>query len=370
MVPQSDGMSRPVRTLLFAASFPPPAAGGSIEYLYNIFGNLPPHCAAIHTANSDAIRAAEFDRSFPQRVIRSDYIIHVLDGYHATALRKVKQYIFWPIAAAWLVLRHRPKIIQVGEYNITGIVALICKRLVGTPYIVYTYAEELTYLDTRPVHRRLLLAMLRNASAVITVCDYTRDLLVDRGVAPERIRKILPAVGASKRVSVSDDQIERVRAKFGLEGHHVLLTVGRIVERKGHASVIEAMPAVLREHRNVKYVIAGTGPREALLREHVLAAGLSDHVAFAGSVDDDELAAIYEACDCFARPCSSRPAHTASRRSAETPEAWPTRSCTSRPGSSSMGRMPTYLPGRSILSCPEPTWLETWEMQEGDTSSS
>jgi glycosyltransferase involved in cell wall biosynthesis len=80
-----------------------------------------------------------------------------------------------------------------------------------------------------------------------------------------------------------------------------LLVVGRLVERKGVADVIDA----LRELPGVELTIAGgpapdllaIDPDVARLREHANAAGVADRVRLLGRVDRPDLPALFAACD-------------------------------------------------------------------------
>jgi rhamnosyl/mannosyltransferase len=77
----------------------------------------------------------------------------------------------------------------------------------------------------------------------------------------------------------------------------ILLTVGRLVGYKGHRYLIEAM-------RNIQATlwIVGSGPLENELRQQAAQSGLSERVHFLGNVADDQLPALYQACDIFVLP--------------------------------------------------------------------
>lgn len=291
-----------MKILFFTASFPPPAAGGSVEYIFNIISNLPPKSVEVHTGNADPVFAQKFDRSFSQNIIRHSYIIHVVDGYKASKLERLREYLFWSASCLISVFMKRPDVIHIGEYNISGLAALVAYKLFKIPYVLYTYAEEISYLGTRPLHNKLFLLVLKNAEAVITVSEYTRDLLTGRGADPARIHKILPAVGQQKITNSSSEEIELTRAKFGLNRKKVLLTVGRLVERKGHDVLIKALPTIIQSYPTTQYVIVGTGPQENLLQKLVSEMLLDSHVTFVGRVDDRELGNLYEICEIFIMP--------------------------------------------------------------------
>ena len=290
-----------MKILLFAQSFPPPSAAGSVQYLANIFSALPPQTAVIVTGNAEPELARPFDAGFPQRVIRFPFIAHVAYGYKVSKIARVCEYLLWPLTAGWLILRERPQIVHIGEFNEASIAALLAKKLLHIPYVLFTYAEEITYITTRPIYLRLLKRVLRNADAIITVSDYTIGELQDLGADPTRIHKVLPAVGHGK-LAVASGEVVALRMKHSLSDSLVLLTVGRLVERKGHATVIEALSTILHSFPETRYVIVGTGPVENKLKELVQQAGLQDYVLFTGRVNDNELACWYEICDIFVMP--------------------------------------------------------------------
>ncbi|MDD5131487.1 MAG: glycosyltransferase family 4 protein [bacterium] len=297
-----------MKILLFSASFPPPFFGGSVEYVFNIIANLPAHSVVVHTGNLYPDEARKLDEFFPQKVIRSSFIAHVQKGLkfkESVLLRKLaslRQYLLWPIVGYWLILRERPDLVHLGEHNFAGIAAWLAKRFLGIPYVFYTYAEEIPLLSKRALHNKIFLKILRGADKVITVSEYTRELLLKAGVEPIRIVKILPAVSAKKRFVPVPEQVEAIRAKYSLANNKVLLTVGALEERKGHATVIAALTEIIKSYPDTKYVIAGTGPRTIELEQLAVKDGLGDRVIFAGTIDDVTLSCFYEICDLFVMP--------------------------------------------------------------------
>jgi phosphatidylinositol alpha-1,6-mannosyltransferase len=94
-----------------------------------------------------------------------------------------------------------------------------------------------------------------------------------------------------------------MRTRHDLVGRRVLLTVGRLIERKGHDTVIRAMVEIRRAFPDVVYVVAGSGPDEARLRSLATSLDLpSDAVRFVGEVRQDELAVYYSLADVFVMP--------------------------------------------------------------------
>ena len=99
----------------------------------------------------------------------------------------------------------------------------------------------------------------------------------------------------------SDHLSRRADAIRKEERRPILLFVGRLVPYKGVDVLLEAMrdvPAVA--------LLVGEGPQRAALRRQADTLGVADRVRFLGEVSDDELAALYRACDLFVLPSVTR----------------------------------------------------------------
>jgi len=90
-----------------------------------------------------------------------------------------------------------------------------------------------------------------------------------------------------------------IRRRHNVEDRMLLLTVGRLVVRKGHDNVIAALPLIKKKIPGVHYLIVGDGSHRKNLEEQVMSAGLCNNVTFVGYVPCEELGAYYCACDLF-----------------------------------------------------------------------
>jgi glycosyltransferase involved in cell wall biosynthesis len=77
--------------------------------------------------------------------------------------------------------------------------------------------------------------------------------------------------------------------------------VGRLVARKGHVFLIEAM-SVLRDHPEARLVIVGEGHERPELEEAICRLGLTDRVEMAGRISDEVLNRLYQDCHLFVLP--------------------------------------------------------------------
>jgi glycosyltransferase involved in cell wall biosynthesis len=146
---------------------------------------------------------------------------------------------------------------------------------------------------------------LRKADLILAISRYTRDWLIEReGVNPQRVQLLAPTYTAEQFSICSKPQ--RLMQKYGLTAQTpVILTVCRLAEEeryKGYDQIIKAMPQILRQVPNARYVLAGKGPDRPRIEKLIAEVGVQDAVTLAGFVPDEELADHYNLCDLFAMP--------------------------------------------------------------------
>ena len=169
-------------------------------------------------------------------------------------------------------------------------------RLLDKPYFISVYGGEILHdFRARSVKRNFAAAR-----AVVAISNYTKTLLTGLGVNEKKIH-VIPCGTDPQRFRPDIDGSE-IRRKFGIEDRKVILSVSRLVERKGNANVIAALPGIREQIPNAHYLIVGTGPEKDNLQARVKELQLSDAVSFAGYVDESELPSYYASCDVFVMP--------------------------------------------------------------------
>ena len=88
--------------------------------------------------------------------------------------------------------------------------------------------------------------------------------------------------------------------KFGLDGHRVVLHVGRLSMEKRLDIVLKAMVELRREEPDVRLLVVGRGPAYDHYRSLAKDWGVSDVVVFAGFLPDEDLPKAYATCDILA----------------------------------------------------------------------
>lgn len=181
-----------------------------------------------------------------------------------------------------------------------GYVGLLARQLFGAPFVVFAHGNEVLSLRDSPWPRAL--ESLRVASTIMANSRYTAGLLGEFGIPPERIQVIHPGCDPDEFHPVELDNARRNELLDGRGRAFVLLTVGNLVERKGHDMVLHAVAKLRKQIPDLVYVIAGSGPHEAVLRQLAGELGIADCVLFKGHVAARDLTELYAASDIFLMP--------------------------------------------------------------------
>jgi len=179
-----------------------------------------------------------------------------------------------------------------------GPMALLISRSTGVPFSIIVHGAEL-FVEKRKT-RLIVSQLFARARTIICVSRFTRDALLQR--FPNSRMPVIIHPGTHPEVFMPAANRGVLLEKYGLRGKRVLLSVSRLVRRKGHAQVIKVLPRVMERVPDVVYLIAGGGPAEEGLRALVDDMQLAEYVEFLGLVDDEELIDLYALCDIFVLP--------------------------------------------------------------------
>ena len=155
-----------------------------------------------------------------------------------------------------------------------GVAATIIGRALKLPVVMTARGNDVSLIPRYPVPRKLIQRACQRAAGIITVSAALKDGLAEMGVDPDRVTVLRNGVDL-KLFRPLDRQATRRR--LGLEGP-TLISVGHLIERKGHDLIIEAMPSL----PGFTLLIAGEGPEKAKLERRISELGLMDRVADAG----------------------------------------------------------------------------------------
>lgn len=192
--------------------------------------------------------------------------------------------------------RRNGRLVIATSWTHEGLVALVLRMVTSVPYVVCCYGSEILAYEHRWLAGRLMRAVFRRAECVLAISNYSRDAVCRLDVPMDRVIVIPPAIDIEPGRGASRHGIER---RLDLDDSDVLLTVARLVRRKGVAEVLCVLSELADRYPDLIYVVAGDGPDRPELERLTRDLGLTDRVRFAGAVTDDDLHALYERCTVY-----------------------------------------------------------------------
>lgn len=289
--PQRQALcEQPPGYLILTADFPP-IEGGISTLTRQLAGGLKRR-GCLAALGAPGLRGVPGDdREYPYTVFR-------IPGYHWGPLRALAAR---GAVDTW-VARNRPSLRKIIAMNagFGGWLAHWGRQRWGLPFDVFAYGFEFLKYRRNPLARRFLLGIYQSAERILSISEFTTQALLDFGVAPQRITRV--ALGVDTERFRPDLDGASLRRRFGGEKGWVLLSVGRLIPRKGQHLVIHALRRLIQEHPNTVYWIVGRGPQRAALEALARQLGVERHVRFFDFVADDEMPLFYAASDLFVLP--------------------------------------------------------------------
>lgn len=162
----------------------------------------------------------------------------------------------------------------------------------GKPYVIFLHGLDFDLARRSAWKRWLTRRILRSAQDVVTNSNaLAQEVATFAQIALPMV--VYPCVSdelvaASKIPSATQHQSSQLR----------ILTVGRLVERKGHMKVLEA----IKDDAHFDYTIVGDGPMRAAISARIRELGITDRIHMCTNVDNVGLADIYRNADVFVMP--------------------------------------------------------------------
>lgn len=201
--------------------------------------------------------------------------------------------------------QHREPIrkIIVGQILPIGTVVWLWHAVFGTPYIVYTHGMDITTPQRYRRKRWLMRHILRAAERVVTVSHYSANCLeqVLGGVIDKTVL-ISPAPNITpQRFPVAIAIWNKLQSQWGLRQPYIL-SVGRLVARKGFAEAIVAVAQLPSTYAHWHYYIVGDGPEREQLVILIESLKLNERVKLLGSLSNEAVAELYRRASFFVLP--------------------------------------------------------------------
>lgn len=296
------------KNLLLTLDFPP-KMGGVAEYYHQLCTRMPKNSIVVVAPYQNGCE--EFDNRQPYPIIRSKKLTSIVSSMQKSRTKKLPglKTLSWMTLSKHIVpiiRAHRVELLHIGQILPLGTVALQIKKQTGVPFLLYAHGMDIT-VPAKISRKKLLLKRIINSSDIIIANSYfTHDQLIALGAEQHKIYVIQPCPCIDV-IEPLETSRRKILKDWRLEGKKIILSVGRLVERKGFDMVIEAMPKILTAVPSAQYIIAGDGPDKKRLQEKIYSKKLGEHIQLVGKVGDDQLAALYDMSEIFVMPSRMLP---------------------------------------------------------------
>jgi teichuronic acid biosynthesis glycosyltransferase TuaC len=181
-------------------------------------------------------------------------------------------------------------LIDAHYYYPDGVAAALLAKWFHKPVVITARGTDLNLMPSYPLPRRMMLWAAQRAAASVGVCAALMEVLRHLGAEPSKLHVLRNGVDLERFHPLPPAE---ARVALGLPPGILLLSVGHLVERKGHHIAVEILTQLPQAH----LVIIGEGEERDRIREHARALGVMDRVMLAGSIPNAELARWYSAAD-------------------------------------------------------------------------
>ena len=269
-----------------------PRAGGIETFVLGLIEGLPKDSLIIYTSSQKGDKAfdAQLLEKFGAVVIR-DRAKMLLPTPRITrkAVKILKQQQIknvWFGAAAPLALM-AGKLRSAGASNIVAL----------------THGHEVWWAKI-PILKSMLKKIIKDVDHLGYLGDFTKGEIAKISNQPQKFLQIAPGIDTQHFAPkiARGDLIE----KYRLDGRRVIVSVGRLVHRKGQDELVKAMPKILEQFPDAILLFVGEGPIKQMLFNSAKQLGVLPKVVFAGRVSHHDLPDYICLGEIFAMPVRSR----------------------------------------------------------------
>lgn len=211
-------------------------------------------------------------------------------------------YVVGMITNAFSIIKQNRISIVNAHWGIpTGFLGLILKRLTGCTLVTTLYGAELFPLlaGNHSSLRKFLKSALNGADLLAGISAET--VKAAQSISDRRDIHVIPD-GIDMDYYVPGEINQTILSKYKCDGKRVIFFTGRMVERKGHRFLIEAMNIVHEKDNTAKLLLGGHGPLFPELMQLRASLNLDDVIEMPGFLPEEELVPILQSIDLHVLP--------------------------------------------------------------------
>jgi len=268
-----------------------PRAGGIETFVMGLLERVPKGEVIVYTSHQSS--TGEYDRRW-----RDEYGVEVVRDKSSILLptpRVIRN-------LQKLIRRRNLSTVWFGAAAPLGVSARWLRRAGAQHIVALTHGHEVWWSKVWPFSW-VISEIARSVDVVTYLGDFTHQAIARRFKDKNKLTKIAPGIDTEHFRPLD---VRELREKYGIADRATIVSVGRLVHRKGQDRLVEAMPLVLKEIPEAHLVFIGEGPHRKKLDQLVKRHKLENHVTFIGRIQYSDLPRHFSLGDIFAMPSRSR----------------------------------------------------------------
>lgn len=271
-----------------------PRAGGIETFVIGLIERMPHGSVIVYTSQQGD--TTEYDQRW-----RTEYGVEVIRDKSKILLPSLR--VGRTLRA--LLVSRGIKSVFFGAAAPLGLLAHGLRKAGATRIVALTHGHEVWWARVWPF--TIAIRRIGNGVDVLTYLgDFTKNA-ISRSLshtAQASMVRIAPGIDTSHFAPVSDAQ--QLKRELELDQKRVIVSVGRLVHRKGQDTLVEALPAVLTEFPDAHLLFVGVGPHLEYIHKRAIQLGVLANISFVGRVHYEELPRFISVGEIFAMPSRSR----------------------------------------------------------------
>ncbi len=214
----------------------------------------------------------------------------------------------------WVCLRHRPDILFAGS-GLTAPIATFWAKFFRKKSIVYIHGLDIG--TNNKLYNLLWIPFIRSSDQIIANSSPTYDICLKKRVNEKNLSIIHPGVSFPPQPR-NEQLIQQLKSQYDLQDKKILISVGRLTERKGLNEFIDlSFSKIVKAIPNTVLVVIGDTPNQSLnknlqSKELILSTvknhNIDNNIIFTGNIsDDDVLSSFYYLADLHIFPVKHIP---------------------------------------------------------------
>ena len=271
-----------------------PRVGGIETFVIGLIERLPKNSVIVYTSSQEG--SAPFDQAWLQ-----NYGVEVIRDRSRTLLPSLR------VGRAVRALVKQRQITRVffGAAAPLGLLSHGLRRAGVERIIALTHGHEVWWAKVWPFS--VLLRRIGTGVDHLTFLGEFTGRSIAKALSPRAqsaMVKIAPGIDTNHFAPHSEAL--KLRSDLEINDKKVIVSVGRLVHRKGQDTLVEALPKILREIPDAHLLFVGEGPRRDFMQKRAEKLGVTAHITFIGRIQYQDLPQYICAGDIFAMPSRSR----------------------------------------------------------------